>query len=96
VGGKIAHPEGAKGDFFEPTVLTGVTPSMRIWKEEVFGPVMLVVPFTDDVQAVSLANDCAFGLGSNVFSKNIRRANAIATQLQVPPPPPSQPLQNFK
>ena len=43
VGGKIAHPEGAKGDFFQPTVLTGVTPAMRIWREEVFGPVMVVV-----------------------------------------------------
>jgi len=83
VGGKIVHPGGAKGDFFQPTVLTGVTPAMRIWREEVFGPVMVVVPFADDAQAVALANDCAFGLGSNVFSRNLERANAIATQLQV-------------
>lgn len=82
-GGKITSPGGAKGDFFAPTVLKGVTPAMRIWKEEVFGPVMVVVPFSNDSEAVSLANDSAFGLGSNVFSRDIRRANAIATKLQV-------------
>ena len=82
-GGGIVHPDGAKGDFFAPTVLTGVTPSMRIWREEVFGPVMVVVPFRDDEEAVALANDCAFGLGSNVFSGSLRRAHAIASKLQV-------------
>lgn len=56
---------------------------MRIWKEEVFGPVMVVVQFSNDAEAVALANDCAFGLGSNVFSASCKRANAIARQLQV-------------
>lgn len=83
VGGKITHPNGSPGDFFAPTLLTGVTQSMRIWREEVFGPVMLVVPFNNDDEAVALANNCAFGLGSNVFSRSIRRANWIASQLQV-------------
>lgn len=77
------HPGGLKGDFFAPTVLAGVQPGMRIWKEEVFGPVMVVVPFRDDAEAVSLANNCCFGLGSNVFSRSMKRANAIASQLQV-------------
>lgn len=83
VGGEIRHPEGTKGDFYAPTVLSGVTPSMRIWKEEVFGPVMVIVPFKDDQEAVALANDCAFGLGSNIFSRSLKRANAIARQLEV-------------
>lgn len=83
VGGEITHPEGAKGDFYTPTVLSGVTSKMRIWKEEVFGPVMVVVPFKDDQEAIALANDCAFGLGSNIFSRSLKRANAIARQLQV-------------
>ena len=77
------HPYGCKGEFFAPTVLTGVTPAMRIWREEVFGPVMVVVPFADDAEAIALANDCAFGLGSAVFSGSQRRANAIAANLQV-------------
>lgn len=79
----ITHPKGARGDFFAPTLLTGVRPSMRIWKEEVFGPVMVVVPFSDDAEAVALANDCPFGLGSNILSRNSRKANIIASQLQV-------------
>ena len=83
VGGEITHPEGAKGDFYAPTVLSGVTPDMRIWKEEVFGPVMVVVSFKDDQEAIVLANDCAFGLGSNIFSRSLKRANAMARQLQV-------------
>ena len=83
MGGEITHPEGAMGDFYAPTVLSGVTPDMRIWKEEVFGPVMVLVPFQNDEEAVAFANDCAFGLGSNVFSRSMKRANIIARQLQV-------------
>ena len=83
VGGHITHPEGAEGDFFSPTVLTGVNPGMRIWKEEVFGPVMVVVPFSSDTEAIALTNDCPFGLGSSIFSRSSKRANAMARQLQV-------------
>ena len=83
VGGSMVRPPGGEeGQFFAPTVLVGVTPAMRIWQEEVFGPVLAVVRFTDDDDAVRLANDCAFGLGSAVFSRSQRRANAIARQLQ--------------
>ena len=49
-----------------------------------FGPVLAVVKFRTDAEAVALANDCPFGLGSTVFSSNKARANAIAHQLQVP------------
>jgi acyl-CoA reductase-like NAD-dependent aldehyde dehydrogenase len=83
VGGHIAHPSGAKGQFFEPTVVTGVTRDMRIWRQEVFGPVAVIVPFDSDEEAVALANDCDFGLGSAVFSGDARRANAIAQRLEV-------------
>ncbi len=55
-----------------------------ICREEVFGPVLAVVKFCTDAEAVALANDCRFGLGSTVFSSNRARANAIAHQLQVP------------
>ncbi len=57
---------------------------MPLCREEVFGPVLAVVKFCTDAEAVALANDCPFGLGSTVFSSSKARANAIAHQLQVP------------
>mmetsp|Transcript_7006 Transcript_7006/g.19782 ORF Transcript_7006/g.19782 Transcript_7006/m.19782 type:complete len:603 (-) Transcript_7006:65-1873(-) len=78
VGGKVGD---ASGQFFQPTVLVGVTPEMKIWHEEVFGPVLAVVKAKDDAEAIRLVNDCPFGLGSNVFSSNSRRANDIAKQI---------------
>ena len=53
--------------FYPPTVLVGVTHEMRIMREEVFGPVLAIVKIHSDDEAVALANDCDFGLGSNVF-----------------------------
>uniref|UniRef100_A0A061RL47 Aldehyde dehydrogenase n=1 Tax=Tetraselmis sp. GSL018 TaxID=582737 RepID=A0A061RL47_9CHLO len=76
------RPGDGPGQFFQPTVLVGVTPQMRIWHEEVFGPVLTVVRVSNDSEAIRLANDCPFGLGSNVFSRNTRRANAIAASLE--------------
>lgn len=86
------YPHNAQGDFFAPTILTGVTQQMRIWNEEVFGPVMVVVPFQNDGGAVALTNDSRFGLGSNVFSKSMSHANFVASQLEVCPSKPSAPL----
>lgn len=80
-GGHVVQHTGG-GQFFAPTVLVNITPEMRIWREEVFGPVLAVVKFRTDAEAVALANDCPFGLGSTVFSSNKARANAIAHQLQ--------------
>ena len=54
-----------------------------LFREEVFGPVFVVVKFRTDAEAVALANDCPFGLGSTVFSRSKARANSIARQLQV-------------
>lgn len=71
------------GQFYPPTVLTEVYQDMKIWKEEVFGPVMVIVPFETDAEAIELANDCAFGLGTNVFSNDTARANYIASQVDV-------------
>jgi acyl-CoA reductase-like NAD-dependent aldehyde dehydrogenase len=70
------------GQFYPPTVLTGVTEDMLIWHEEVFGPVMIVVPFEGDDEGVALANDCEFGLGSTVFCADMRRARRIAARLE--------------
>eukprot|EP00775_Hariotina_reticulata_P003897 gene3897-4151_t len=65
-----------------PTLGAGVTRDMQIYYEEVFGPVMTVIPFDTDEEAVAIANDCHFGLGSSVFSRSIRRGRKIASQLE--------------
>ena len=82
VGGELLTDE-AGGQFYAPTVLVGVRPSMRIWKEEVFGPVMVIVECGSDDEAVSMANDCPFGLGSAVFSRSPAHARSIGTRLEV-------------
>ena len=65
VGGRRIDRPGA---FVEPTVLTGVTPAMRAYEEELFGPVAVVYRVADDAEAVALANASPFGLGAAVFA----------------------------
>ena len=79
-GGKRNTANG--GQFYTPTLLSGVTPDMRIWKEEVFGPIMcvIVVPGDNDETCVQMVNDCDFGLGSSVYSASTSRALAIGSQ----------------
>jgi acyl-CoA reductase-like NAD-dependent aldehyde dehydrogenase len=79
-GGKRALSDD--GDFFEPTILADVTPDMDIAQEEVFGPVMLLMRFRDDAEAIEIANGVSYGLSSSVFSKDRRRARAIAEALE--------------
>eukprot|EP00898_Chlorokybus_atmophyticus_P003792 jgi/Chlat1/4413/Chrsp29S04549 len=84
-GGKATRQEGRSasphGQFFPPTVLSNVLPSMRVMKEEVFGPIVVIIKFSTDDEAVRLSNDTPFGLGSSVFSGNKARAKAIASRL---------------
>jgi succinate-semialdehyde dehydrogenase/glutarate-semialdehyde dehydrogenase len=79
LGGK-RHALG--GNFFEPTVLTNVTPDMKIFAEETFGPVAPLIRFHDDAEVVRLANDSVFGLASYFYSRDIGRAWRIAEQLE--------------
>lgn len=74
---------GDKGAFFAPAVLTGVTPEMRAYKEELFGPVAVVYKVSDDQEAVELANVVDLGLGGAVFSTDEERAIRVAQQLEV-------------
>jgi acyl-CoA reductase-like NAD-dependent aldehyde dehydrogenase len=76
-GGKRNAEAGAQ--FFEPTVLVDVDHRMRITQQEQFGPIMVVMRFVDDAEAVRLANDCPYALGSSVFSRDARRAEVIAS-----------------
>ena len=77
-GGTI--PEG-KGFFYPPTVLSGVHKWMEVYSEETFGPVATLIEAKDDNEAILIANDTRYGLGSAVFSGNTDRALAIADQL---------------
>ncbi|ETK85563.1 hypothetical protein, variant 1 [Phytophthora nicotianae CJ01A1] len=71
-----------KGYFYEPTVITDVTPDMEIVQQEVFGPVVAAYSFTDEADAVRLANDSPFGLGAAVWTNNIKRAHRVANSLE--------------
>lgn len=79
-GGK--QPDGVQGGFYEPTVLTNITFDMRVWKEEVFGPVLPVVTFKTEAEAITLANDTLYGLGGYVFTQDKDRYLRVAKQLK--------------
>jgi aldehyde dehydrogenase (NAD+) len=66
------------GYFVQPTVLTGVTPEMTVACEEVFGPVLAVMPFDTEEEAVALANGTRYGLAGAVWTKNIHRGHRVA------------------
>ena len=71
-----------RGAFVEPTVLTGVTPEMRAYSEELFGPVAVVYRVDSDDEAIALANDSPYGLGGAVFGSDGERAQALADRLE--------------
>lgn len=73
---------GVKGRFVEPTILTGVTSDMDVYRDETFGPVVPVIPFASDEEAIALANDTEYGLSSGVITRDEQRALAIARQLE--------------
>ncbi len=81
-GGRAERPECGDGWFVEPTIFTGVRNDMRIAQEEVFGPVLSVIPFKDDEEAIAIGNDVLFGLAAGVWTQNIGRAITMADKLQ--------------
>ena len=81
-GARATRPECGQGWFVEPTIFTGVRNDMRIAQEEVFGPVLAVVPFEDEEDAIRLGNDVAYGLAAGVWTADIRRAFTMAERLQ--------------
>jgi len=81
-GGPADRPECGDGWFVEPTIFTGVDNSMRIAQEEVFGPVLAVIPFEDEEDAVRVANDSHYGLGAGVWTQDIGRAFRMSERIQ--------------
>jgi aldehyde dehydrogenase (NAD+) len=81
-GEKAARPECGDGWFVEPTIFTGVDNRMRIAQEEVFGPVLSVIPFRDEEDAVRIGNDVVYGLAAGVWTQSIRRAITMSERLQ--------------
>ncbi|EAN91264.1 aldehyde dehydrogenase, putative [Trypanosoma cruzi] len=72
----------SSGNFYPATVLTGVTADMLVMREETFGPVLPVVPFSTEEEAIAMANDCRFALTSSVFSRNRANAWRVAEKLE--------------
>ncbi|MEI5908997.1 aldehyde dehydrogenase family protein [Bacillus spongiae] len=82
-GGKVAEIEGFEaGYWYEPTVITNVHHDMKVVKEEIFGPVVVVMPFKDEKEAVKLANDSEYGLGSALWTKDYARATRVSKQIE--------------
>ncbi len=81
-GGRATRPECGDGWFVEPTVFTGVRNDMRIAQEEVFGPVLSVIPFRDEEEAVEIGNDIVYGLAAGVWTQSIRRALTMTDRLR--------------
>jgi acyl-CoA reductase-like NAD-dependent aldehyde dehydrogenase len=81
MGGR-SRPDLGAGRFIEPTILTGVRNDMRIAQEEVFGPVLSVIPFEDEQDAIRIGNDTAFGLAAAVWTRDLRRAMLMTDKLK--------------
>ena len=82
-GNRYRHSEYPQGQFYYPTLIINVTRNMRISQEEIFGPVLIVMKFTTEEEAIELANSSPFGLGAGVFSLDYNRAENVARKLKV-------------
>ena len=82
-GGSTAKVEGFEnGYWYEPTIITNVNHDMKVVKEEIFGPVVVVMKFKDEKEAIKMANDSEYGLGSAVWTQNHGRATRVSKAIQ--------------
>jgi aldehyde dehydrogenase (NAD+) len=103
VAGGEGHPDGLGGYFVKPTVFANVTNDMMIAREEIFGPVLCILTYEDEAEAIMIANDTPYGLQAYVISSNPDRASAVASQLEAgrvvingAPHDPAAPFGGFK
>lgn len=87
-GARVAHGGGRRlaetgGFYVEPTILDGATNGMRIAHEEIFGPVVVVIPFETEAEAVSLANDTIYGLAAAVWTRDMNLAHRLSRTIRV-------------
>jgi aldehyde dehydrogenase (NAD+) len=83
VTGGLGRPEGlTRGYYVRPTVFADVTPSMRIAREEIFGPVLSIIPYDSEEDAIRIANETVYGLAAYVQSSNIEHARAVGSRMR--------------
>ena len=82
LGGGVATGTGTDGWFVQPTVFTGVSNQSRLAQEEVFGPVLAVIPFDTEDEAITIANDSKYGLGAGVWTTDLPRAFRMAEAIE--------------
>ncbi|WYZ40742.1 hypothetical protein EsH8_IV_001083 [Colletotrichum jinshuiense] len=82
MGGAPAPQPSGRGFFVQPTVFTDVTTSMRVYREEIFGPCAAVVRFRTEEEALAMANDTTYGLGAAVFTRDLARAHRVAREVE--------------
>ena len=76
------EPDRREGFFYRPSILDNITPNTCAWREELFGPVALVIRAADEQDALRIANDTRFGLGASIWSRDTGRAEKLAAQIQ--------------
>lgn len=81
-GAEIVAGGKREGAFFEPTVVTGATPDMRMMREEIFGPVVAVTPFDDPDEAVAFANDSPYGLAASIWTRDLSSAHRLSGEIR--------------
>ena len=80
LGGRARPELGAQ--FVEPTIFTNVRNDMRVAQEEIFGPVLCVIPFKDEEEAIAIGNDTRFGLAAGVWTQSLKRALRLADKIK--------------
>jgi aldehyde dehydrogenase (NAD+) len=81
-GARPSDPSLGKGFYFQPTLLDGVGPDMRVAQEEIFGPVLAIIPFDDLEQAAAIANRSQYGLVSGIWTRDINKAMSLAARIK--------------
>jgi aminomuconate-semialdehyde/2-hydroxymuconate-6-semialdehyde dehydrogenase len=83
-GGNAVNPSGrcAEGYFIEPTIITGLNESCRTNQEEIFGPVVTIMPFDTEAEAIALANSTPYGLSATLWTENLKRAHRVSAAIK--------------